>query len=148
MKKNLPFTILLIFLMAMNVGLLLLIFRKDNQEKRPPRQMMIEVLNLNSEQEELLLVLDKDHRQKMQNIVQKQNQARKELFKTIGEQQLSKEDKDSILLVIAKYEVQKSEEIFRFFSEIEQFSTPEQVRKLKKIIRRPGQENRPSPPPR
>ncbi|NKI30376.1 hypothetical protein [Croceivirga thetidis] len=147
MKKNLPFTILLIFLMAMNAALILLLFRKDKQNERLPRVLMSEVLNFDASQAEQFQLLDVEHHDKMRELSQEQWRLKDKLLNEIDNINFSKSERDSLIRLIGEYEEEKNKELFSFFVAVDKLCTQDQKKKLRRIIQRPKPGNGPPPPP-
>lgn len=134
--------------MAMNAALILLLFRKDKSNERPPRVLMSEVLDFDEIQQEQFQLLDKAHHEKMRGLSQEQGRLRDKLLKEIDNSNFSQSERDSLIRLIGDYEEEKNKELFTFFSAVDKLCTQQQKKRLKRIIERPRGGHGPPPPPK
>jgi|AntAceMinimDraft_17_1070374.scaffolds.fasta_scaffold01286_8 hypothetical protein len=130
----------LLFMMILNIGLIsfFIITKPKHPEFPPPppkdfRPIAIEILELDSNQQSLFLVLAKQHNQQMETVRYKQKNALKLYFNSLLENN-NKNNEDSILNEIQVFEKQKIILTFQHFEQIKLLLTKEQQVNYKEFV--------------
>ncbi|QCX00376.1 hypothetical protein FGM00_09715 [Aggregatimonas sangjinii] len=167
MKKNILLYILLGFLVVMNGFFLFKHFStsyNDGPMRRGPSNFITKELKFDATQSQQFEKLDAAHREKMSAIFDDIRAAKDILFDKLSDETTKGPEIDSLATMIARIEVKKELETFRFFEAIRELCNAEQKVRFNAIIkdalhqpggrnrngppRRPGDENRPPSPPR
>lgn len=145
MKKNLPFTILLVFLVLMNGALLFLLFNKGPKQERRPRQMISEVLGFKGEQLDKFRLLDNTHHEKMLGFEKEIGGLRAQLLGDISQNNLLANERDSIIALMGDLDEDKNRELYEFFIQVDMLCNASQKERLRRIVQRSGARDRPPP---
>lgn len=134
MGRNILLTVFLLFLMIMNGVLLYLVLKKPNERRRPPRELIANQLNFNEIQTQEFQKIEREHHRKMRSIDGGIRASRDYLFSNISNSGFSEQKRDSVIQVIANFQMEKEKELFTNFKQIENLCNEEQKMKLEMIV--------------
>lgn len=165
MKKNLLLYVLLAFLVVMNGFFLFKHFSrpdKDGPKRRGPSNFIAKELKFDAAQAQQFEKIEAAHREKMGVIFDDIRTSKELLFDKLSDDMTQASEIDSLATMIARREVKKEVETFKFFKSVRELCTPQQKEHFKAIIKdalrqggkkpngprgRPGDGDRPPPPP-